>query len=240
MEPFFIDRLEVTVGAYRDCVEGGDCTEPGDSDPDGSERCNWDRDDAHSHPINCVDWTQASHYCTSIGKRLPREVEWEAAARQPCSDDRCVAGQTPNPWGTSPAHCGVAHIQDADGMGCGTELTSSVGDYPAGEAESHALDLGGNVEEWVQDPYSRTALRQLQSWQAARPGRGPGEFQPGNVVGKERVLRGGSLVSVHTGKGLRSSFRHHAEASRSHYAWGFRCAMDSSTGSTDAEQSAEP
>lgn len=48
---FALDRTEVTVKAYRACVEAGACKPPRDTHPFCNTRFS-DRDD---HPVNCVD-----------------------------------------------------------------------------------------------------------------------------------------------------------------------------------------
>ena len=50
------------------------CTEPRTGDD-----YNWGRPDRSEHPVNGVNWNQASAYCAWAGKRLPTEAEWEKA-----------------------------------------------------------------------------------------------------------------------------------------------------------------
>ena len=76
VKTFFIDRTEVTVSAYAECVRAGEC-----SKPSTGGYCNWGERGREKHPINCVDWNQASKFCAWKGKRLPTEAEWEKAAR---------------------------------------------------------------------------------------------------------------------------------------------------------------
>ena len=91
---FWIDRTEVTVGAYRACVDRGACPRPMRTSP----TCTFDLGDPQL-PVSCVPWSSANAYCLAVGKRLPREIEWENAAR----------GTTPirYPWGGGHG-CGVA------------------------------------------------------------------------------------------------------------------------------------
>ena len=75
---FSIDRTEVTVAAYRRCVEAKACSAPPVTAPPA---CNWDKPDRDQHPINCVELADARRYCAWAGKRVPSETEWEKAAR---------------------------------------------------------------------------------------------------------------------------------------------------------------
>ncbi|MBI3245402.1 MAG: SUMF1/EgtB/PvdO family nonheme iron enzyme [Deltaproteobacteria bacterium] len=132
LDAFAIDIYEVTVAAYRQCVEAGKCTAPNTG---GS--CNWNTSDRAQHPINCVDWSQANAYCRWAGKRLPTEAEWEKAAR---GTDRRVY-----PWGNA---------WDATKANVSTNGTVAVGSYPAGKSPYGALDMSGNVWEWTADWYA--------------------------------------------------------------------------------------
>lgn len=138
------DELEVTVASYQLCVGAGKCTPPG-----LGPQCNWDKPERRNHPVNCVDWTQASAYCAWAAKRLPTEQEWEFAARAP--DGRRF------PWGAADPstqlcwHRGESDAAPGQGTCAGGELA---GDMSAFQVK----DLGGNVREWTADtycPYSR-------------------------------------------------------------------------------------
>ena len=130
--PFRIDRTEVTVAQYRECVNAGRCPEPDTGN--GDTVCNWKKTDRDNHPINCVDWFQAKFYCEWTGKRMPTEVEWEKAARG--ADARVY------PWG-SDWSAGKANVS--------SKGTVPVGSYPPGASPYGALDMAGNVWEWVSD-----------------------------------------------------------------------------------------
>ena len=75
--PMKMARTEVTVSAYRKCVDSGACTVP------NSDRapCNWGKSGRENHPVNCVDHAQATSFCRWIGGRLPTAEEWEFAAK---------------------------------------------------------------------------------------------------------------------------------------------------------------
>ncbi len=134
---FSIDRTEVTLAAYRACVEAETC-----SKPDQGEGCNWGESERERHPVNCVDLDQATAYCAWRGARLPTEWEWEKAARG--NDGRKYA------WGNEPVDCRRAVIDEGSGSACGLgDTTFEVGSKPEGASPYGALDLIGNVWEWT-------------------------------------------------------------------------------------------
>jgi formylglycine-generating enzyme required for sulfatase activity/tRNA A-37 threonylcarbamoyl transferase component Bud32 len=138
---FCLDRTEVTVAAYRACVESGACTEA-----DREARCNWGVAGRDDHPINCIDWAQARAYCASAGKRLPSEKEWELAARG-------AEGRT-YPWGDAPPADRACWNGEGSDVGKGLrESTCAVGSHPAGSTPEGVQDMAGNVWEWVEDVY---------------------------------------------------------------------------------------
>ena len=77
-----LDATEVTTAQYARCVDAGGCSkdELTLSDWGPSKFCNWGKPGREQHPINCVDWSQASSFCAWAGKHLPTDEEWDAAA----------------------------------------------------------------------------------------------------------------------------------------------------------------
>jgi formylglycine-generating enzyme required for sulfatase activity len=143
--PFWIDRTEVTVRAYRACVDQRACARPAKS----SATCTYDLDDAEL-PVSCVTWQDADAYCLFAGKRLPQESEWEFAARG-------VHGAR-YPWGGYATSCAFAAtlLREATGKTCTPGRPSRVGAHPMGASVWGVLDLSGNVEEWTADWYAET------------------------------------------------------------------------------------
>ena len=76
---FAMDAREVTVAEYRLCVTTGSCKPP--KTHSRNQYCNYGAEMRDAHPVNCIDWADAQTYCVTQGKRLPREAEWEKAAR---------------------------------------------------------------------------------------------------------------------------------------------------------------
>src|SRR5262249_20532108 len=127
------------------------------------------------HPINCVDQAQAAAYCDFVGKRLPTEGGWGVAARG--SDGREY------PWGGARPGCDRGNFARAAGDDCGgrPKGTMEVGSFPAGRSSSGALDMAGNVWEWVAD-----------GWDANVYHKGPQTDPMAQFLGGKGVLRGGS------------------------------------------------
>ena len=198
LDAFRIDATEVTVARYMECVRGGDCTEPSMV----SDACNWTHRDRSQHPVNCVTWDQADRYCHALGKRLPTEAEWEMAARG--SDGRLY------PWGAERPSCERAIMSDG-GDGCGRRSTWPVGSKPLGASPVGALDMVGNVAEWVADDYDRAAY-------ASSPARNPLVDRGG---GAKRVRRGGSFREDGP---LRATSRDGLEGRLGGISTGLRCA----------------
>jgi formylglycine-generating enzyme required for sulfatase activity len=161
LSAFDIDRTEVTQGAYAACVKVGACSPP---------EANYEPGSRAAYPVTNVTWVQARGYCQWAGKRLPTEAEWEKAARG--TDSRRY------PWGSSGPSCSLVNYE-----ACGGVLRPA-GSLPDGASPYGALDMAGNVEEWVNDWYSTP-------YYAASPKQDPPG--PASNNGSGHVVRGGSF-----------------------------------------------
>ncbi|HPL80999.1 MAG TPA: bifunctional serine/threonine-protein kinase/formylglycine-generating enzyme family protein, partial [Anaerolineaceae bacterium] len=133
LDAYWIDKYEVSNAQYKICVEAGECNEPQSTD-------RYNNSNYANHPVVNVDWHQASAYCEWAGGRLPTEAEWEKAARGPNGNKY--------PWGNDSPSCSLVNYG-----GC-IDDTTVVGSYPAGASYYGAMDMAGNVWEWVNDWWS--------------------------------------------------------------------------------------
>jgi formylglycine-generating enzyme required for sulfatase activity len=230
LDEFWIDRTEATIFQYDRCIKAGDCSEeglgkrpwPGLDEAYGPEWCsNYGGLYCKTSPVRRVSWQQAQKYCKWAGKRLPSEAEWEKAARG-------VDGRK-YPWGNDEYTSGklVANIADMKyrkrqyvppvvkiDYDDGFTSISQVGLFPKGASPCGALDMVGNVAEWVSDWY-------VDSHDPSAPDRNP----KGPPTGTDHVIRGCSYASIW--KFCRASARFHADPTDHKPTIGMRCAADS-------------
>jgi len=159
LDAFWIDQTEVTYTMYASFT------------PSRSGQ----------YPVQNATWEQASAYCAWVGSRLPTEAEWEKAARSP--DKRTY------PWGNQNPADDLVNFADVKSrlswgdisVNDGYENVAPVGSYPAGASMYGALDMAGNLAEWVNDWYDETYYTTS-----------PLDHPTGPAEGFFRALRGGS------------------------------------------------
>lgn len=190
LDAFWIDRTEATNAMYAACVETGACK------PIISPRL--DMLENPDFPVQGVAWPEAAAYCEWVGRRLPTEAEWEKAARG--TDVRLY------PWGDEPPDDTRANFGRRQGDVVAT------GSSPEGASPYGALDMAGNVYEWVADWYAQDYYAQS-----------PSESPPGPERTLVRVIRGGAWNGSQDA--LRAANRFWAFPGRNDYD-GFRCAQD--------------
>ena len=190
LDAFWIDKTEVTNAQFATFLKDqGNQSEGGetwlDTDDDdvqiGQNGSQWQPQSGYEdHPVIEVTWYGAQAYCAWAGRRLPTEAEWEKAARG-------ENGLT-YPWGNT-FDGDYVNFCDSDckfdwanpNYDDGYADTAPVGTYPTGASSYGALDMAGNVWEWVAD------------WYDVYPG---GDSSASDYFGQERrVLRGGSWVN---------------------------------------------
>ena len=154
------------------------------------------------HPVTNVNYMEAQRFCAWLEKisgnkvRLPSEAQWEKAARG--TDGRKY------PWGNQDPNKKLSQFDLIFGD------TAAVFAHPDGASPYGALDMAGNVWEWVADWYG-----DYPSGMVSNP--------MGPASGEYRVLRGGSWSSNENY--IRSAYRDWNYPSGSYSDDGFRCAI---------------
>lgn len=136
---FAIDRGEVTIARYLECVDRELCPplpRMGDL----------------GLPVTGLPPSVAEEYCRFSGGHVPSSAEWRFAASG-------TAGRR-FPWGFTGLVCRRAAFGLLQGP-CSREGTGPdlVGARPAGATPEGVLDLAGNVAEWTRDPDGRYRAR---------------------------------------------------------------------------------
>jgi formylglycine-generating enzyme required for sulfatase activity len=213
LDSFWIDRTEVTNRQYRRCVEEGACSLP-TMDVTYTRAAYFSNEAYDDYPVIHVLWNQAVTYCEWAEARLPTEAEWEYAARGPQGNLF--------PWGNDFAGTRLNYCDVNCDIACmdqrfddGFLDTAPVASYPAGASWCGALNMAGNVWEYVADWYDEQTYDQSPILNPE----GPSSWTRG------RVLRGGSWGSCRVF--TRSTFRQRDDPRETTSPDGFRCVRDS-------------
>jgi formylglycine-generating enzyme required for sulfatase activity len=184
LDSFWIDQTEVTNKQYALCISDNTCTLP--SNLKSPMRSSYYGDPQfENYPVIYVEWAMAKTYCEWAGRRPPSEAEWEKAAR---GEEAYIY-----PWGHDAPNDNLLNYNSAE------RDTTEVGTYPDGKSPYGALDMAGNVWEWVHDWYDGAYYQNSSSSNPL----GPDVGEPS--TGFARVLRGGSWF--YEEGSLRSIFR---------------------------------
>jgi eukaryotic-like serine/threonine-protein kinase len=195
LDAFWIDRTDVTNAMYAQCVIAGMCKPP--SDTRSYTRPNYYRNTQYGrYPVVYVSWNDANIYCIWAGRHLPTEAQWEKAARG-------TNGQV-YPWVNQVPSQALANFNGDD--------TTEVGQYPSGASPYGALDMAGNVWQWVADWYA-------YDYYVNSPVQNP----IGPASSSARVLRGGSWLNEVAKS--RSAYRVRLGPEIRYDHIGFRCSL---------------
>ena len=223
---FWLDTTEVTNEAYATCVGAKVCRPRAlvAAASHAGPEANFARP---RQPVVGVSWDDAKAYCAWMGRRLPREAEFEKAIRD--GDARRY------PWGNDPP----TPERTVFARQMGHDATDEVGAHPSGRGPYGHDDLAGNVWEWIDDEYDPIAYQRptaesgvpgtcSEIMAAQRKLRADGNqgFTGSNPIPDEceHVLRGGAFN--YDAFGLRSTNRVHHPARFHLVMSGFRCAKD--------------
>jgi iron(II)-dependent oxidoreductase len=228
VEPFWIDVMPVTNGDFLTFVaaggygsheawsdEGWDWVEASRarmpahwSWRDGAWWSDWM---GHAAPLDLTDpvaqvsWYEAEAFARFVGKRLPSELEWEAAAGwDPEAQTRRLY-----PWGNMPP---TPHVANLDQLAF---QPAAVGAFPGNVSPIGCYGMIGDLWEWTTSgflPYPG-------------PEEEPVSIPPLSGYQQDnRVLRGGSWAT--RPGAIRITVRRPASPESRHLFCGFRCARN--------------
>jgi gamma-glutamyl hercynylcysteine S-oxide synthase len=226
--PFMIDAGPVTNGAFLEFMVDGGYTNPAWWSPAGrawlaetrveapkywyrSGRQCWSRrmdrsgPVALTHPVIHVSYYEAEAFAAWAGKRLPTEIEWEAAATW----DPDTGRSRLFPWGDEPV---TAELANVDQLTFGTR---AVGTFTRNVSPIGCHGMIGDAWEWTASdfgPYPGFASFPYR------------EYSEVFFGAEYKVLRGGSWATRPLV--ARSTFRNWDYPQRRQIFSGFRCARD--------------
>ena len=178
---FYIDHTEVTLKQYKK------------THPKHDQSYLPEKGDCLSCPAMGVDWQNADNHCRLVGKRLPTEEEWESAVRGSFKHARLGSRKIDKLQANL--------IGEEDGF----ISVAPVGSFPLGTGPYGAMDMIGNVWEWVSPPHSPI---------------------PKNLKKQKhkslRIAKGGSWASQHHLATI--SYRNVVNSGIKNPTFGFRCA----------------
>lgn len=153
LDDFAIEEHEVTNIQYEYCVARGECPEPEYNNTIGIEHYHLSST-YEDYPVVNVTPAMATAYCTSVGRRLPTEAEWErvaaGGAAKALTDEDSKRKYPFQDGKDSISQCvglGVAHSY-CTGLAQPAKVTSSTDDWVE-ENGVRVYDLTGNVAELV-------------------------------------------------------------------------------------------
>jgi len=152
LDSYCIDKYEVTLERYEDCVKAGICSPVGLQFKEDKikttvnhypKSCYPDLNKCKHRAVNGKNYFQARDYCEWVGSRLCTEAEWERAAHGPGTDPRL------HPWGNAPPTGEIVNVKPI-----GTGYIENVDSYPKGVSPEGLYNMAGNVYEWTSDAYA--------------------------------------------------------------------------------------
>jgi formylglycine-generating enzyme required for sulfatase activity len=201
-KPFWIDVTEVTQAQFRDL---------------GGQRANRNTYIGDNLPVETITWFEAHDYCEEIRNgSLPTEAQWEYAAR---GIENWIF-----PWGNEFVEANVTYSPNLN------RPTIHVNSHPSGASWVGAVDMAGNVWEWVNTIYGTD---NNQDFDSSDVGESIFAYPYTENDGRElisddeiypRIVRGGSRADspvLH-----RSANRAGNLPWNGHLYLGFRCARD--------------
>jgi formylglycine-generating enzyme required for sulfatase activity len=194
LDGYWISLTEVTNRMYVGCVSLGACAPPAPELGTPS----FDNPEYGNYPVVGISWDMAANYCGWAGGSLPTEAQWEKAARG-------IVGN-PYPWGTGSPNCSLANL-----AGCVSAINSVIV-YQDGTSPFGALDMVGNVFEWVADWYGSNYYGSVL------------QNPSGPERGEFRVIRGSGFES--TLDQAMIAIRHYGNNAYHNRDLGFRCVIE--------------
>lgn len=191
LKSFRIGRMEVSNLQYDECVMAKVC--------DPSLHAEDSKFNQPNLPVVGVTWFDAKRFCDWKNARLPTEAEWEYAAR----------GKDLRKWTWHGAFKKKA--ANIRGSQDGFEHTAPVESFTASASPFGALNMSGNVAEWVEDFYDPTYYRTSTELDSPK----------GPKMGRDRTVRGGSFNDLSFS--VRVTVRRPKRPTEASNSLGFRC-----------------